>query len=339
MFQFYTPWFIVLLPLPFIIMRFFSSKKNSGDAVPGLRFPAINRLQRTFFSQTKSSKQNYRLFYFLLWMSWMGLIFALMQPEKVDQYKQIKHEGYDLLLAVDISGSMQALDFATPSNRVSRLDVTKEVVGKFVQGRTGDRIGLITFGQHAYLHVPLTLDTASVVKMLENTVSGMAGNATAIGDAIGLSVRTLRDRPKGSRVLVLLTDGADNSSSIPPMEAAKLASEYGIRIYTIGVGKNGPVPFPMPGGGHAMAEITMDETLLQEIAKKTGGQYFLATNQKALESIYQKIDELEKSESDERTLYTRDPLYTYPLMGAILFFFFLLLHQMRQVIWRTINGT
>src|SRR5205823_10817598 len=133
--------------------------------------------------------------------------------------------------------SMQAVDFSTSSRRMSRLDATKEVVGQFVLGRKGDRVGLVTFGEYAYLHVPLTLDTLSVSKMLNDTVSGMAGNATAIGDAIGLSVRTLRERPEGSRVLVLLTDGEDNSSSIPPLEAAKLAKGYGIRIYTIGVGR------------------------------------------------------------------------------------------------------
>lgn len=217
------------------------------------------------------------------------------------------------MLAVDISGSMQAVDFSTPIKTISRLDATKEVVGKFALGRNGDRVGLVTFGQQAYLHVPLTLDTTAVSKMLNDTVSGMAGNATAIGDALGLSVRTLRERPEGSRVVVLLTDGEDNASSIPPLEAAKLAKKYGIRIYTIGVGKNGTVPFPTQFGGYAMAKVSIDEDLLREIAAQTGGQYFLATDKKALESIYSKINQLEKTESNESVFLIREPYYYYPL--------------------------
>ena len=209
------------------------------------------------------------------------------------------------MLAVDISASMQAIDFSTKTKRVSRLDATKEVVNKFVLGRQGDRVGLVTFGESAYLHVPLTLDTLSVSKMLNDTVSGMAGNATAIGDAIGLSVRTLRDRPEGSRVLILLTDGEDNASSIPPLEAAKIAKQYGIRIYTIGVGKNGSVPFPNGFGGYQMATVPIDEKLLKEIAMMTGGQYHLATDKQTLASIYNKINELEKTESNQNVYLIR----------------------------------
>jgi Ca-activated chloride channel family protein len=246
-----------------------------------------------------------------------------MQPERWDRYTQVNSKGYDLMLAVDISASMQALDFSTKFQTKSRLDVTKEVVGKFVLGRKGDRVGLITFGEGAYIYVPLTLDTLSVSRQLDEIVSGMAGNSTAIGDAIALSVRTLRERPEGSRVLVLLSDGEDNASSIPPLEAAKLAMKYGIRIYTIGVGKNGPVPFPTQFGGYRMVETKIDEELLKEIAKMTGGQYFRATNHKALEEIYANIDRLEKTEADQKEYLLREPLYPYPLGLAIVLLFIL----------------
>lgn len=233
------------------------------------------------------------------------------------------------MLAVDISASMQALDFSTNLKSVSRLDATKEVVSKFVLGRQGDRVGLIAFGEHAYLHVPLTLDTVSVSRMLNDTVSGMAGNATAIGDAIGLAVRTLRERPAGSRVLILLTDGEDNSSSIPPVEAAKLAKQYGIRIYTIGVGKKVPVPFPTKKyGGYGMVKTSIDEELLKEIATMTGGQFFLATDQKALDSIYAKINELEKTESNQTVYLIREPFYYYPLGLAMFCLLILSLYQL-----------
>lgn len=316
MFQFYWPWFTLLLPLPFLVRWLAPSKKKNH--APELRFPALHRLVTAFPSYHVTRSKSNLSFLIPLSLSWLFLVIALMQPERVDQFTQVKNQGHDLILAVDISMSMQALDFSTKTKSISRLDVTKEVVGKFALSRKGDRVGLVTFGQHAYLHVPLTLDTVSVSRMLNNTVSGMAGNATAIGDAIGLSVRTLRERPEGSRVLVLLTDGEDNASSIPPLEAAKLAKQYGIRIYTIGVGRSGAVPFPTGHGGYGMANVSIDEDLLKEIAALTGGQYFQATDKKALESIYNKIDELEKTEANLSIFLIREPLYQYPLALSML---------------------
>lgn len=329
MFHFYWPWLALLLPLPFLIRKLIPSLgKNTRKGSPEIYFPALYRLKNIFPLYQATEKQSNRTFFILLSLSWLFLILALMQPEKVDQFKQVKNKGYDLMLAVDISSSMQALDFSTQFKTISRLDVTKDVVGKFALGRQGDRVGLVIFGENAYLHVPLTLDTVSISKMLNDTVSGMAGNATAIGDAIGLSVRTLRERPEGSRVLVLLTDGEDNASSIPPLEAAKLAKQYGIRIYTIGVGKNGPVPVPNGFGGYGMMKMSIDEDLLKEIAALTGGQYFLATDQKALESIYGKINELEKTESNQTIFLIREPFYYYPLGLAMVLLLILSLYQL-----------
>jgi Ca-activated chloride channel homolog len=327
MFHFYWPWLALLLPLPFLIRRIMPSAKEK-DKVPEIYFPALHRLKSAFAVSNRANESSNLLFFILFSLMWLSLVLALMQPEKVDQLTQIKHKGYDLMLAVDISASMQAVDFSTPSKVISRLEATKDVVSKFVLGRQGDRVGLITFGENAYLHVPLTLDTQSVSRMLHDTVSGMAGNATAIGDAIGLSVRTLRERPEGSRVLILLTDGEDNASSIPPLEAAKLAKQYGIRIYTIGVGTEGLVPFPTQLGGYGMVQVSIDEELLTEIATLTGGQYFRATDKKALSSIYRRINELEKSESNETIFLIREPFYYYPLGLSMLFLFLLSLSQL-----------
>lgn len=332
MFHFYLPWFCLLLPLPFLIRKFFPFFKPQEEEIPVIRFAAIHRLRDVFPSKQASVTSKSKLFEIVFSCMWAFLVLALMQPEKVDEFKQVKNEGYDLMLAVDISSSMQAVDFSSGSQVVSRLDLTKEVVGKFVLGRQGDRVGLVTFGENAYLHVPLTLDTVSVSRMLGDTVPGMAGNATAIGDAIGLSVRTLRERPAGSRVLVLLTDGVDNASSIPPLEAAKLAKQYGIRIYTIGVGKKGPVPFPTQFGGYAMAEIPIDEELLKQISKLTGGKAFLAADSKSLESIYKEIDTLEKTEANQEIFFIRQPLYGYPLAFGMLLLLFLSLYRLK--IWR-----
>ena len=329
MFQFHSPWFALLLPLP-LLLRFllpaFRQEKREESAE--IYFPAVDRLKNVFPSYQATKRASDSIFFGLLLLSWMLLTIALMQPENVNQFRQVKNKGYDLMLAVDISASMQALDFSTQDKTISRLDVTKEVVGNFIKGRQGDRLGLILFGQNAYLHVPFTLDTTSVGRMLNDAAVGMAGNATAIGDAIGVGVRTLRERPPGSRALILLTDGEDNASSIPPFEAAKLAKQYDIRIYTIGIGKKGLVPFPNQFGGYSMGETSMDEELLKDLAKETGGQYFSATNQKMLSSIYAKIDELEKSEANETLFLIRDPLYQYPLSLSLLILLALTLSQL-----------
>lgn len=329
MFHFDWPWFALLLPLPFLLRKLVPSRARD-EGIPELHFPAVHRLKSAFSNGQALAKRLDRLFCVLMSLSWLFLVIALMQPEKVDQFRQVRNKGYDLMVAVDISVSMQAVDFSTQAKVISRLDATKDVVGKFVLGRQGDRVGLITFGEHAYLHVPLTLDTVSVSRMLNDTVSGMAGNATAIGDAIGLSVRTLRERPEGSRVLVLLTDGEDNASSIPPLEAAKLAKQYGIRIYTIGVGQSGLVPFPTEFGGYGMAKVSMDEELLKQIAQMTGGHYFQATDRRALESIYGQINKLEKTESNQTLYLVREPLYYYPLGLAMALLLFLALYQVRS---------
>lgn len=327
MFHFHSPWFALLLPLPLILRWLVPAlpKEKESEAAE-IRFPAAHRFN--LFPACQAPKNRKVFFHSLLFLSWTFLIGALMQPENVDQFRQVKNKGYDLMLAVDISASMQALDFSTSDKAISRLDVTKEVVSDFIKGRQGDRLGLILFGQNAYLHVPLTLDTATVSRMLESSAPGMAGNATAIGDAIGMGVRILRERPLGSRVLILLTDGEDNASSIPPLEAVKLAKQYDIRIYTIGIGKKGLVPFPNQGGSFGMVEVSMDEELLKEIAKETGGQYFSATTKKMLTSIYAKINELEKSEANETLLLIRDPLYLYPLCLSLLVLAALTLSQL-----------
>ncbi len=327
MFVFYWPWFAVLLPLPLLVKLLLPLSKHKAEEAPEIHYFSLDRIKAAFSARDcKAHKKN--LYYNILFgLFWVSLILSLMQPEWTSIFRQEKNKGYDLMLAVDISASMLAVDFSEKAQAISRLDAVKDVVGKFVLARQGDRVGLITFGQSAYLHVPLTLDTVSVSRMLSDALPGMAGNATAIGDAIGLSVKTLRQRPEGSRVLVLLTDGVDNASRIPPLEAAKLAKQYGIRIYTIGVGKSGQVPYPTGMGGYTMVEVAMDEKLLKEIADVTEGQYFLASDRNTLREVYNKINLLEKSDSNESSFLIREPLYQYPLSIALACFLLLVFHQ------------
>lgn len=334
MFSFAWPWMIALLALPFLV-RFLvpQARKESASSAPQIYFPYIDRLKASFTGQ-RQGKRIGRTNVLLLGLIWLGLTCALMGPQMVDQFTDLQSKGYDLMLAVDLSGSMNALDYAKGGAQVSRLEVVKSVVSDFISRRQGDRVGLVLFGSKAYLHVPLTLDTLSVRNMLDNTMVGEAGDTTAIGDAIALAVQNLRERPEKSRVIILLTDGGDNASIIPPLAAANLAQQYGIRIYTIGVGSQGLVPIPGEFGQIVLREFDLDEGLLKNIANITGGSYFRAADTQALQNIYAQINKLERTQAGARSYIIRRPLYRYPLGGALIMLLLLsllpLLTQIRR---------
>jgi len=197
------------------------------------------------------------------------------------------------------------------------MAVIKGVIGKFIDARAGDRIGLVVFGSQAFVLSPMTLDLEAVHKLVEAIVARMAGDGTAIGDAIGLGVKKLRERPEGSRILILVTDGENTEGSLPPLLAAKLAAHEGIRIYTIGVGSKGLVPF-MENGRMTQVKMEIDEDLLRKVAAATGGAYFRATDTGALEQIYRQIDTLEKTEAESRSVMIPHSLYRWPLGVALL---------------------
>lgn len=342
MFSFEWPWFSLLIIVPFICYKLLPEKKAKIQAVqsvfhlllpPILKLQSINLLNQknksseekenfTSFTDDLSGKYRQNIFMTFLFFSWLFLILSLMRPQLVNQYTYVEQEGYDIMLAVDISSSMRALDFSKGNKQINRLDITKEVVSKFVRDRKGDRIALVLFGEYAYLHVPLTLDNLSISYMLRHITPGMAGDATSIGDAIALSVANLRSKAEKSRIIIVLTDGEDTKSKIAPLEAAKLAKKYGIRIYTIAVGKNGAVPYPDPVHGIIMVEMPVDEKLLKNIALETGGEYFFATDSNALQRIYDTINNLEKTKSEANEYLIVQSLYRYPLAISCIFFLF-----------------
>lgn len=314
--HFEWPWMIVLLLVP-LLVRLLLPAAQRQNKPPVIRFPHLDILRAAFGGFSPAQKTANRLFTVLALLFWVLLTLALMRPQIVDQMSEVEHQGYDIILAVDLSGSMRALDFATEDNMVNRLDVAKDVVADFVLDRRHDRNGLVLFGDYAYQYAPLTPDTQAIAKMLKDTVTSMAGDGTAIGDAIGLSVKALRARPEGSRIVILLTDGEDTASSIPPPQAAKLAQDYGIKIHTIGIGSNGLVPYPDQYGRIVMADMRLDEKLLQQIADTTGGTYYRVTDPQALKKVYDEINHLEKSKSETRRYLIRTPLYRYPLGMAL----------------------
>ncbi|GAB6049103.1 VWA domain-containing protein [Methyloparacoccus murrellii] len=226
--------------------------------------------------------------------------------------------GRDLMMAVDLSGSMEVADFMLKGHKVDRLTATKAVAGEFIERRMGDRVGLILFGEKAYLQAPLTFDRKTVRTLLDESVIGLAGDKTAIGDAIGLAVKRLKDNPKDQRVLILLSDGANTAGSIAPLQAAELAAKAGLRIYTIGIGAEEMTIRDLLGSRTVNPSQDLDEPTMRGIAEKTGGRYFRARDVRELEGIYRLLDELEPIERDKRYYRPRTELYPWPLGAALL---------------------
>ncbi len=311
MFSFEYPWLIFLLPLPLLVWKWLPAQQIKSETIIRLRFPSIQRLQQAFVLNAQVT-QSPRREYLLLSVIWFALIIAGMSPQWIERQTEIRQSGYDLMLAVDLSGSMRQRDFFTDKgDRIDRLEAAKQVLSPFITQREGDRIGLILFADEAYLQSPLTLDVHSVQVLLQRAVLGLVGRETAIGDAIGLAVRHLRERPENSRVLILLTDGNNTAGQLNPMDAAKLAQQYHIRIYTIGVGSRG------------LYEQALNEKPLQEISELTGGSYFPATDLDALSQVYQHINKnLLKTEAETRTYIYNTPLYHLPLGLALIAWLF-----------------
>jgi len=323
MIHFHWPWMILLLLLPLLrwllLRRSSDTSKDQQQRNTTLLHPSLAQLQSAFHTNSPSRTTGSKLHTLLLTLLWLGLVLAMTRPQWLEPYTENRMEGYDLMLAVDASHSMEALDFSVEGKQVSRMQVIKGVMGRFIEGREDDRIGLIIFGSQAFVLSPLTLDRPSVLQLLNNLVPRIAGDGTAMGDALGLGVKKLRQRPSGSRVLLLIADGESTAGTIPPMEAARLAAKEDIRIYAVGVGST-QKEVPIMEGGRLVIrkDLGFDEAIMRDIAKTTGGAYFRATDTKALESISQRINELEKSRAESRTLMIPHPLYRWPLALALL---------------------
>jgi Ca-activated chloride channel family protein len=255
-------------------------------------------------------------------LCWLLLLTAAAQPSWLGEPVNQAISGREMLLAVDLSESMTIEDMQVAGQTASRIDAVKAVLSEFIQRRQGDKLGLILFGSQAYSHVPLTFDLQTLGTLLLEAQPGFAGKYTAIGDAIGLAVKRLLDRPEQSRVIVLLTDGANTAGSIDPVKAAQLAATAGIKIYTIGVGANEmeiPGIFGTPLGARRInPSADLDEKSLQLIADLTGGRYFRAANTRELESIYRLLDQLEPTGEEQLTFRPRAALAHWPLALALL---------------------
>ncbi|MDP3366914.1 MAG: VWA domain-containing protein [Pseudomonas sp.] len=312
MFEFAWLWVFLLAPLPWLL-RLLLPPADSGDAA--LRVGFLDELQALSGRRARAALPSWRQ-QAPLALLWFLLLCAAARPQWVGEPLPLPASGRDLLLAVDVSGSMDYADMQWDDEPVSRLELVKRLLGDFIEGRRGDRVGLILFGSQAYLQAPLTFDRHTVRTWLDEAMIGIAGKNTAIGDAIGLAVKRLRQRPAQSRVLVLITDGANNGGEIDPMVAAQLAADEGVRIYAIGIGAD-----PQQSGAFGsfgFSALDLDETSLRAITDVTGGEYFRARNQADLEQIELTLDRLEPVAQQPTLARPALALYPRPLALALL---------------------
>lgn len=314
--EFAWPWMFLLLPVP-LLVRLLPARDRREAA---LRVPDLHRFEGLDAGARRPADHaGPRLL--LLWLIWLALVTAAARPEWVGDPVSVPVTGRDLMLAVDISGSMNREDMEIRGQSATRLLVVKDVLEEFVERRRGDRLGLILFGSNAYLQAPLTFDRNTVGQLLQETPIGIAGGKTAIGDAIGLAVKHLRARPAENRVLVLLTDGASNVGEMEPVKAAELAAQAGVRIYTVGIGAEqmqAPGWFGGTFGTRTMnPSADLDEDTLEEVAALTGGRYFRARNRGELQSIYTSLDRLEPVAAPDEVFRPVKQLFHWPLGLAL----------------------
>jgi Ca-activated chloride channel family protein len=316
------PWMLLALPLPFLVRYLMPAVVGTQDA--GLKVPSFKS-----FAVLKDRSEVEQLLNWRFWLSmiaWVLLVTAAAKPERIGDELDVPVSGRNLMLAVDLSGSMDAKDFEIGSRRVDRLTATKAVASDFIGRREGDRIGLILFGERAYLQVPLTLDRETVKTLLLEAFIGLAGEKTAIGDAITLAVKRIHDQGEDAKeqVLILLTDGANTAGEIDPLKAADLAQQIGLRIYTIGIGAEQMVVSSITGGMRRVnPSADLDETTLTQIATMTGGRYFRAKDTAGLQEIYRLLDEMEPVAEPEAGFRPVKSLYFWPLAGAFVLAVFL----------------
>ncbi len=327
MFEFHWPLCFLLLPLPWLYRRWLPPAQNRSAA---LQVGFLERLQalQPLAGQPASAGRKWPFV-----VVWLLLLCAAARPQLLGESLPTAVTGRDMMLALDLSGSMEFRDMQLDGEAVDRLTLVKHLLGEFIERRRGDRLGLILFGSQAYVQAPLTHDRQAIGDWLEESFIGLPGRETAIGDAIGLAIKRLLDEPAASRVLILITDGANTAGTVSPLRAARLAAEQGIRIFTIGVGADTQAQDGVTAslwGLQFDPSIELDEGSLQEIALLTGGSYFRARSEADLQAIYAQLDQLEPALRDGLPDRQVTPLYPWPLALALLLSLSLSVNMIRR---------
>ena len=298
------PWLLLLLPLPWLLLLV----PTKPIAQAAVRVPFGRRIRRALQgSGPRSSTKLPRRRHFVLGMSWLLLLCALVRPQWLEPPETRNLPMRDLLLLVDLSGSMRQQDFTSQTGlRIDRLTAVKQVLGDFLERRDGDRVGLVVFGDAAYLQAPFSADLELSRQLLEETAIGMAGPRTAFGDAIGLGISLFDSSDAPTKTMIALTDGNDTASQVPPPEAARVARERGLRVHTVAI-----------GDPTTLGEEKLDEVILRDVAQITGGSYFFAADRAELAGIYAELDRIETRQVSVISHRVRRELYYWPLLAAV----------------------
>jgi Ca-activated chloride channel family protein len=301
-------WLLLIIPamIAFYVLR---QQKTSAS----LSMPGLNQ-----FENAGTTFRHYlrHILFALRTIAVAVLIIVLARPQKTDKFQNVTTEGIDIMLALDISGSMLARDF-----KPDRLEASKNVATEFISGRPYDRLGLVVFSGESFTQCPLTTDHAVLINLLREIQSGMIEDGTAIGNGLATAINRIKDSEAKSKVIILLTDGVNNRGEIAPSTAADIAKTYGIRVYTIGVGTRGTAPYPVQtpfGVQYQNMPVEIDEAILKDIASKTGGNYFRATDNDKLVQVYSEIDKLEKSKIDVHQFTRKEEKFLIPAIIAFL---------------------
>ena len=310
MLEFTLPWAFILLLAPALVRWLMPAHRESRDSLQVPYFQRLVALSGETPRTGASIRQRLTIQALASLLGWFLIVCALARPEWVGEPIKLEKTARDLMLAVDLSGSMEATDFKDKSGvKTDRLSVAKGVLKEFVDGRDGDRLGLIVFGNAAYLQAPFTDDRKTWLTLLDESIINMAGPSTALGDAIGLSIAHFRESKTENRVLIVLTDGNDTGSRVPPLDAAKIAKVEGVTIYTVAVGDPTTV-----------GEEALDMKTLQAVAQTTGGKSFIANDREALLETYKRIDALEPASYDSLSYRPRKAMFHYPLAAFALLY-------------------
>jgi Ca-activated chloride channel family protein len=324
------PWYLLLL----LLLPLAAWLKGKRGRPPAFVYSSV-QLVRGILNVTRAKSGG-----FLAALRWLTLalcIFALAQPRLTKSETKVNASGIDIAVAIDLSGSMQSEDFEVGGNRLNRLAMAKEVLKKFIDKRPSDRIGLVVFATDAYIAAPLTLDHDYLQKNLERLqIGAIEENRTAIGSGLSTAINRLRELKSKSKIVILMTDGQNNSGKVDPLTVAEAAQSLGVKVYTIGVGMQGQAPMPVRDifgrKQYQMVPVDIDEPTLQKIAEKTGGRYYRADNAKKFAEIYAEIDKLEKTEAEVKKFSRHRELFAWfisPSLGLLL-----LEMLLRQTVWR-----
>lgn len=325
MIEFAWPWLLLLAPLPLLI------RLLSKRAKPRVLTLKVSHAPDLETGGSATTGKRWKLI--VLTALWLAVVCATARPEWLGEPLPIRSEARELMLAVDLSGSMEIADMELAGQQTNRLNMVKAVMSEFILRREGDRLGLILFADTAYLQTPMTYDRRTVQQMLDEASLNLIGERTAIGDAVALAVKRFEQRGETNRVLVLLTDGQNTAGVVTPEEAIELAKAYDVKVYTIGVGADEVIVQSFFGERRVNPSRDLDETMLSTMAEETGGVYFRARNTEELEQIYQELDQFEPIAGDEQPLRPRVALAHWPLALALLLSALLMLANVRRV-WR-----